>query len=114
MSLDRIKIIAWASAILFSLLVWAAIITAGVAIAAPRPTHHQHRYWWAAVDNCTISTATGRNGAWRGTPYIVCTGSPSHWGTTPQTLNPADNVYAPPDTSLGTQPCDYTDTPCLP
>jgi hypothetical protein len=66
---------------------------------------HQHRYWWMSTANCTISTAIYRNtGTLRGTPYITCTGASSHWGTTPQTINPADAVAG----------CGYQDAICKP
>ena len=87
------------------------LIALGAALLGMHGAPH-HRYWHMAVENCTISTAVYRNGALRGTPYIQCVGVQSHWGDTPQMLNPADDVYAPPDLSHGTQPCDYEDVPC--
>lgn len=73
-----------------------------------------HRYWWPAMDNCTFVSGTNRQGVWSN-PYTTCTTAPAGYHNKPIPngyMNPSDNVYAPPDTTLGSQPCDYEPIPC--
>lgn len=88
------------------------LLILGAMLASFHSHHHQKHYWGMSTADCTIQTSTYRNGAWRGTPYIQCVATSSGWRSTPQQINPADNVYAPPDQSQGTQPCDYENVPC--
>lgn len=83
----------------------AAEVAPGSALLATHTTNHHRAYWWMAVADCTISTAV-KGDTYRGIPYITCIGAPSHWGSTPQAINPADNAAAP----YG--PCGYEGRLC--
>jgi len=84
----------------------AAVFGSAVVQSAHLTTHHRS-YWWIGVENCTLSTSTFRDGAWRAQPSVICTGEAAGWHSTPQQLNPADNAAAP----YG--PCGYEGRLCV-
>jgi hypothetical protein len=48
-------------------------------------THHQPRYWWPAMVNCTVGAIHKGNTFYVGAnnPMVYCTAQPAHWSTRP-------------------------------
>lgn len=47
--------------------------------------HHQPRYWWPAMTQCTIAAKHKGNTFYVGSssPNVYCVAHPAHWSSTP-------------------------------